>query len=64
RSIFQLDPKNVDMVMRARSVGAACKFAGSGGAVVGCYEDDAMYKKLEEVYAETGTVIFKPEIAL
>ncbi|HPC14919.1 MAG TPA: GHMP kinase [Candidatus Hydrogenedentes bacterium] len=64
RSIFQLDPKNVDMVMRARSVGASCKFAGSGGAVVGCYEDDAMYKKLEEVYAETGTVIFKPEIAL
>lgn len=63
RSIFQLDPKNVDMVMRARSVGAHCKFAGSGGAVVGCYEDEAMYAQLEKVYAETGAAIFKPEIA-
>lgn len=63
RSIFQLDPKNVDMVMCARSVGAHCKFAGSGGAVVGCYDDDSMYRKLEAVYAETGAVIFKPEIA-
>ncbi len=63
-SIFELDPKNVDMVMRARSVGAHCKFAGSGGAVVGCYEDDAIYEKLEQVYAETGAVIFKPDIAV
>lgn len=64
RSIFQLDPKNIDMVMRARSVGAHCKFAGSGGAVVGCYENDAMYRKLEEVYAETGAAVFRPEIAV
>ncbi len=46
RSIFKLDAGNVDMVERARSVGAHAKFAGSGGAIVGAYEDDAMYERL------------------
>ncbi len=64
RTLYQLDPRNVDMVMRARSVGASCKFAGSGGAVVGSYEDEAMYKRLEEAYAESNSVVFKPQIAL
>jgi glucuronokinase len=63
RSIYNLDPKNVDMVMRARSAGAHCKFAGSGGAVVGTYEDEAMYERVKQAYAETSTAIFKPTIA-
>lgn len=62
RSIYKLDPRNVEMVMLARSVGAHCKFAGSGGAVVGAYEDDAMYANLEKVYAKNDAVIFKPTI--
>ena len=62
RSIYAIDPKNVEMVMRARSVGAHCKFAGSGGAVVGTYEDDAMYQRIEQVYAGTGTAVFQPQI--
>jgi len=62
RSIYKIDPKNVDMVMLARSVGAHCKFAGSGGAVVGTYEDEAMYERLQRAYAGAGTVVFKPTI--
>jgi len=62
RSIYNIDPKNVDMVMRARSVGASCKFAGSGGAVVGTYDDDAMYERIQQVYAGAGTAVFKPTI--
>ncbi|NIA13448.1 MAG: GHMP kinase [Nitrospiraceae bacterium] len=61
-SISNLDPRNVDMVMRARSTGAPCKFAGSGGAVVGLYEDDGMYRKLEKAYQGTGVVVLKPSI--
>ena len=61
-SIFNLDPKNVEMVMRARSAGAHCKFAGSGGAVVGVYEDAAMFERLEQAYAGTNTAILKPTI--
>ena len=62
RTIYNIDPKNVDMVMRARSVGAYCKFSGSGGAVVGAYEDEAMYQRVREVYADVGIEIFKPTI--
>ena len=50
------------MVERARSAGAHCKFAGSGGAIVGVYEDDAMYRRLEQVYEGTATVVFTPDI--
>jgi len=62
RSLFKLDPKNVDMVERARKVGAHAKFAGSGGAIVGTYEDDAMYAKLQDIMREGEIAIFKPRI--
>ena len=37
---------HVRMVEVARRVGASAKFAGSGGAIVGVYEDDAMFERL------------------
>ena len=64
RSISKLDKFNIEMVERARSVGAHGKFAGSGGAIIGTYEDEHMYKRLEEVYEETSTAIFKPQLKL
>lgn len=63
RTLFKLDPKNVDMVERARAVGAHAKFSGSGGAIVGTYEDDAMYARLEETFREAGIAVFKPTIS-
>ena len=62
RSLYQLDARNVDMVERARSVGAHAKFAGSGGAIVGVYDDEAMYERMTEVMAEGGIAVFKPTI--
>lgn len=62
RSLFNLDPENIAMVERARSVGASAKFAGSGGAIVGVYEDDAMFEKLREVFAGTKTEVIRPQI--
>jgi glucuronokinase len=62
RSIYKLDPRNVDMVMRARSVGASAKFAGSGGAIVGTYEDEAMFERLVEALQPAGIRVFKPTI--
>lgn len=61
-SIFKLDPRNVDMVERAQSVGAHAKFSGSGGAIVGVYQDEAQYEKLEAVMQDGGIAIFKPTI--
>lgn len=63
RSLYKLDPRNVEMVMLAREQGAHCKFAGSGGAVVGTYKDEAVYKRIERVYNEHNTFILKPDIA-
>ena len=61
-SIYTIDPKNVAMVERARAAGASAKFAGSGGAIIGTYEDEAMYERILEQFEGTNTVVFKPEI--
>ncbi|THU72987.1 hypothetical protein C4D60_Mb04t18030 [Musa balbisiana] len=46
---------NIKMVEVARSVGAACKFTGSGGAVVAfCPEGPAQIKNLEEACTKAG----------
>src|SRR5690606_26726950 len=62
RSIYNIDPRSIDMVERARSVGASAKFAGSGGAIVGTYEDEAMYQRLVKVFEGTSTQVIKPQI--
>ena len=62
QSIYALDPRNVEMVMIARKAGAHAKFAGSGGAVIGVFEDDAMYRRLEQGYAEAGFEVFRPTL--
>lgn len=62
REIFPISRMNLEMVNLARSVGASAKFSGSGGAIVGTYEDQKMFKKLQETLQEIGAVVIKPEI--
>lgn len=57
-----MDPNNVDMVERARAVGASAKFAGSGGAIIGTYKDDSMYEALTATFEDTPIELFKPII--
>lgn len=54
--------KNRRMVELARSVGASSKFTGSGGAVIGTYEGDAMFNKLKNIFAEYKIEVIKPKI--
>ena len=61
-TLYNLSPGDVSMVELARSVGAHCKFSGSGGAIVGTYEDDDMYEMLEHEFLNTDVVILKPTI--
>lgn len=61
-SLYTLDPRNIDMVQRARSVGAHGKFSGSGGAIVGTYEDQAMYERLVEKMREGNIAVFQPTV--
>jgi glucuronokinase len=60
--IFRVARENRDMVFAARRAGASAKFAGSGGAIVGTYEDEAMYDAVAKAMAEIGCTTLKPRI--
>ncbi|MDZ4405821.1 GHMP kinase [Prosthecobacter sp.] len=62
RRICKLSQGNVDMIEGARSVGASAKFTGSGGAIVGTYEDDAMFKRLKTVLEPMQVAVLKPQV--
>ena len=58
--IFNVSSANRNMVMTARSTGASAKFAGSGGAIVGTYEDEAQYDALVNALAAIGCQTIRP----
>jgi len=60
--IYQIDRGNLEMVHAARAAGATANFAGSGGAVVGVYEDEAMFERLIERMQGAGAAVIKPKI--
>ncbi|TLD68213.1 GHMP kinase [Phragmitibacter flavus] len=62
RRLYQISKGNIDMVEAARSVGASAKFTGSGGAIVGTYEDDAMFSKIQEVMEPMGIAVIRPQV--
>lgn len=64
RAICELPKDHLAMVDAAREVGASAKFAGSGGAIVGTYEDDAMWHNLCEVMRDKSCVVIRPTIGL
>ena len=61
-NLIPISKGNVDMVETARSVGASAKFTGSGGAVIGTYEDEKMFEKLEKALDEKEIEVIKPNI--
>ncbi|NNE93630.1 MAG: GHMP kinase [Verrucomicrobiales bacterium] len=63
RSLYKIGDGNIRMVETARSVGATAKFTGSGGAIVGTFEDDKMYTALEEKLTPLGLNVIRPIIS-
>jgi glucuronokinase len=61
--VFTVSEANARMVYEARKTGASAKFAGSGGAIVGTYEDDAMFQVLTRQLAAIGCETIRPVIA-
>ena len=61
--IFHVADENRRMVTVARSSGASAKFAGSGGAIVGTYEDDRQFAALSDALEGIGCRTLKPLIA-
>jgi glucuronokinase len=62
RSIYNLAPWQIQMVDVARQCGASAKFAGSGGAIVGTYQNEAMYETLCAKLGAIGSRVIKPKI--
>ncbi len=60
--IFDVAEENRRMVMTARGAGASAKFAGSGGAIVGTFEDEAQFDALAKALAKIGCTTFVPTI--
>lgn len=61
--IYQISEGNLEMVRLARAAGATANFAGSGGAICGTYEDEAMFERLRESLARVGVNAIRPAIA-
>ncbi len=62
RRLYKISDGNVQMVEVARDCGASAKFTGSGGAIVGTYEDEAMFQKLKDNLEPLGMGIIKPTV--
>jgi len=60
RSICQLPKDQIAMIETARSCGASANFAGSGGAIVGTYPDEAAFAQLTEAMKAIGCETVKP----
>ncbi len=62
RKIYQMSEGNIRAVETARAQGASAKFTGSGGAIVGTYEDEAMFQRLVSALEPQGMKVIKPMI--
>lgn len=63
-SLIRISSGNRALVETGRRLGAAVNFAGSGGAVVGCFDGDPQrLKRLAAAYAEMGAKLILPQIA-
>jgi glucuronokinase len=60
--IYRISKGNLEMIQTARSVGASANFAGSGGAIVGCYDDENMFQQLAAAMNNIGVAVIKPRV--
>jgi glucuronokinase len=60
--IMEISPSNMELVMTARECGASAKFSGSGGAIIGMYDDDEMLQRLIVNLRKINARVIKPII--
>ncbi len=60
--IMNISESNMEMVHTARACGASAKFSGSGGAIIGMYEDDDMLRRLIVNLKKVNARVIKPII--
>ena len=62
RAICRLPSEQIQLVEVARQAGATAKFAGSGGAIIGTYPDDATFRRLRSDLAALGCEVIRPAV--
>ncbi len=60
REIMKISQSNLELVETARKCGAPAKFAGSGGSIIGIYENDEMLTKLVVELKKINARVIKP----
>jgi len=60
--IYKIDRGNLEMVHTARAASATANFAGSGGAIVGTYQDEDSFEHLKESMRNIGVAVIRPKI--
>jgi glucuronokinase len=62
RQLLNIGAGNLNLVETARSTGASAKFTGSGGAIIGTYENDAAFAQLCSAMDKINAVVLRPEL--
>ncbi len=60
KKVYQISKANLEMIDTARSCGCSAKFTGSGGAIVGTYNDAKDFDKLKKSMKKIGVNVIKP----
>lgn len=60
--IMNISDSNMELVKTARKCGASAKFSGSGGAIIGMYDDDEMLQRLIVNLRKLNARVIKPII--
>jgi glucuronokinase len=63
KDVCTISKGNLAMVDAARSAGTSATFSGSGGAIVGIYQDEEMFLRLKQALAPMGVEVIKPTFA-
>jgi glucuronokinase len=60
--IMTISDSNMELINTARNCGASASFTGSGGAIIGVYQDDEMLKRLVYNLKKVNARVIKPYI--
>ena len=61
---MNISDSNLELVHTARDCGASAKFSGSGGAIIGTYDDDETLQKLIINLKRINARVIKPYIRI
>ncbi|MFZ2054215.1 MAG: hypothetical protein WAU81_08450 [Candidatus Aminicenantales bacterium] len=60
--IMRISEANQEIVQTARRCGASAKFAGSGGSIIGIFEDETMLERLSRELGRIGATVIRPQV--